>query len=90
MFFVRPFISFLYLQSYFCAMAYEIQSTRSLRMLELPLYFPVATHVTGRYFLFHKRSILKSADGIPLLLRFRVGQFLSTRQLKALLHAVHI
>jgi hypothetical protein len=63
-------------------MAYEIQNTRSLGMLELPLYFPLTTHVTGRHFLFHKRFILKPADGIPLLLRFRIGQFLSPASLK--------
>jgi len=82
MFFLHPFNSFLYVQTYFYTIAYEMQSTRSLRMLELPLYFPLATHVTSRYFLLHKRFILKPADGIPLLLRFRIRQFLSSASLR--------
>jgi len=88
MFLLHPFNSFLHLQSYFYAMTYEIQSTLSLGMLELPLYFPLTIRVTDRHFLLHRRFILKTADGIPLLLRFRIGQFLSPSQLKALRRAV--
>jgi hypothetical protein len=52
-------------------------------MLELPLYFPLSTHITSKYFLPHKRFILKPADGIPLLLCFRIGQFLVPASLKS-------
>jgi hypothetical protein len=52
--------SFFYLESCFYEVAYEIQNTPTLKLLESPLCIPLEIPVIGLYFLFHNEVSLET------------------------------